>query len=108
LPVVNRRGVRHRKFALSVTRQERVRGGDSRPGVFVGAQEPDGVGGEAGGFGGSGDLDRCICGLRREENVFGSVLEFGEEFVPGDAAAIKAEGGCGVERLGPAALRLEV
>ena len=101
------RGVRHRGFALHIVRQEGMHGGDCRPGVLVCTEEPDGIGGEAGGFCGAGDLDGSIDGLRREEDVFGGVFEFGEEFVPGDSTSIEAEGTGGVECLLPAAQRLK-
>jgi len=107
-PVELRGGVRHGGFALDVERQEWMGCACGRPFGFAGAEEPDGVGDEAGGFGGPGDLDGCFAGLGGEEGFVESASEGGEKLRPADAAAIVAERCAGLDGLLPTLERLEL
>ena len=84
--------MRHGAGALDLDGEERVRGARGWPIVFVGAEEPDGVGGEAGGLCRACDLDWRVAGFGRVEGLIESAGEDRDPVGPADAAAIEAEG----------------
>ena len=61
------------------------------PRIFTGAEEPDGVGGEACGFCRTGDQNGCIFGFRREEGFIHRAIEGSEKFAPRNSATIETE-----------------
>ena len=63
----------------------------SRPRVFAGAEEPDGIGSEPRGLGGTGNQNRRVLRFRREERFVEGAIESRGEIVPLDAPAIEAE-----------------
>lgn len=78
------------------------------PGVFAGTQKPDGVGAEAGGFCGTGDLNGRVVGLGCEERFIERAIKFSEELAPAHAAVIEAEGAAAFDSFLQAALSLEL
>jgi hypothetical protein len=69
LPIELRSGVGHSRLALNLDGQQRMRRAARGPGVLIGSQEPDGVGGEAGRLGGTGDLDGRVARLGSEKSL---------------------------------------
>ena len=108
IPIELRGGVGHSGFALDVGRKQGVHGAFGRPRVFVCTQKPDGVGGEAGGLGGTGDLDGSVAGLGREEGFVEGAVELGNELRPGHAAAVETQGAADFQCLLPAVDGLEL
>ena len=79
-----------------------------RPGVLVGSQEPDSVGGEAGGLGGTGNLDRRVARFGREERLIQRAAQLREKIPPTHAAAIEAQRAAALDGLLPAAKGLKL
>ena len=77
------------------------------PSLFGGADEPDGIGSEAGGLGGAGNQDRRILRFRREDSFAGRAFEDGKKLLPCDGAAIEPERRAFVDGLLPAAMSLK-
>ena len=108
IPVELGGGMRHGGAALHVERQEGVRGAAGRPGVLAGAEEPDGIGGEAGRLCWPGNLDRRVLGFGGEEGFVEGADENGEEVRPENAAAIESQRAGGFDSLLKAADGLEL
>ncbi len=89
--VVGGVGAGHLEVALEGPGEEWVGTGGGGPGEVVGAEEPEGVEGGAGGLEWAHDLDGGVAGLGREEGGLGDALEGGECFGEGGL------GGLGVE-----------
>ena len=105
LPIELRGGVGHAGLALHLERKQGMCRAAGRPGVFVRAQEPDGIGGEARGLGGAGDLDGRVAGFGSKEGFVQSAGQRGEELLPLHAPAIEAQRAAGFESLLPAVER---
>ena len=92
--VVGGVGAGHLEVALEGPWEDRVGGGCGGPGQVVGAEEPDGVEGGAGGFEWAHDLDGGMAGFGGEEGGLGDAFEGGEGFGEGGLGG----GGVEVER----------
>jgi len=106
-PVVLWCGVRHGGFTLDCDGQEGMRRAATGPVVFGEAEEPDAVGEQAGGFGGSGDEDGRDGGFSGEDGGGDGVAGGGDEFGPGDEAAVVGEAGTGLESVVPSGFGLK-
>ena len=100
-------GMRHPGCSLHIEREQWVRGTGCGPCALRGAEEPNAVSGEAGGLSRTGDLDRRVAGLGREEGLIQGLGENRKELSPAKAAAIEAQGRAGVNSLLPAPACLE-
>ena len=98
----------HTGLALRIQRYQGVGSATSRPGVLGCAQEPDGIGTEAGGLGGAGNQDGRVLGFGGKESVVQGARKDGEKIRPGDAPAIKAQGADGFNGLVEASSGLEL
>ena len=78
------------------------------PRIFVGAEEPDGVCGEARRLGGAGDENGRVLGLRREESFVHGAVEDNEEIAPRNTPAIEAKRCAVVDGVLPAAEELKL
>ena len=102
IPIELRRGVGHSGLALNGERKQGMRDAARRPGVFVDAEEPDGVSVEARGLGGSGDQNGRVPRLGREERFVDGLVERGKEFFPINAASVEAQRSAVIHSLLPA------
>ena len=108
VPVELDSGVGHAVGALDFEGQKRMARAGGRPGIFIDAQEPDGVCGEAGGLGWAGDQNRRVARFGRVEGLVEGAGEGGDPVTPTAAAAIEAERTGGVNGLLEAAMSLKL
>ena len=72
----------HAGLMLDGEGEKWMRSAGRGPRIFVGAEEPDGVCGEARRLGGAGDENGRVLGLRREESFVHGAVEDNEEIAP--------------------------
>jgi hypothetical protein len=81
----------HAELALQQPGQQRAGRGRGRPFEIVGAEEPEGVEGRAGGLERTHDLDGRAARLGGEEGPGGDEFELGEGVGEGDARVVEVE-----------------
>ena len=90
-PVELRSGMGHTCIALDIERKQGMRRSPGGPCLLAGAEEPNGIGGKAGGLGGTGDLDRRIAGFGSKKCRVEGACQGREKLLPACAAAVEAE-----------------